>query len=155
MLTFRQIGFPALVAVTACLLISCQPVVSTERIYEQESPYSFADTLQNLDIAISEHNYRIIHRSDIGGAIRERGEADFPLSTVVSFCNISYARDMMLINPVLINEMPCNVTVRETGDGRVIVGARLMAVIADTLEERRFADKINGNLKDIIGATVE
>jgi uncharacterized protein (DUF302 family) len=123
-------------------------------IYEKVSDYSFEDTLMNLDIAIAEHNYRIIHRSNIGKAIRERGDVDFPLSTVTSFCNISYAKEMMLINPNLINDMPCNIAVREQ-EHTVLVSSKLMNEHIGSLEQQTFAKKINDNLISIIEATVE
>ncbi len=128
--------------------------LSTGRIYQKISDYTFEDTLMNLDIAIAEHNYRIIHRSNIGQAIRERGDDDFPLSTITSFCNISYAKEMMLINPDLINDMPCNIAVREQGD-HVLVSSQLMNENTGSVEQQTFAKKINNNLINIIEATVE
>ncbi|AFJ03347.1 hypothetical protein Q7C_2211 [Methylophaga frappieri] len=119
-------------------------------VYQSISPYNFEDTLLSLDIAISEYNYRIIHRSDIGQAIRDRGDPNFPLATIISFCNITYAKEMMLIDDHLINEMPCTIAVRETSQG-VIVSGRLMQEKGRG-EQRNFSTKINGNLRHIIDA---
>jgi uncharacterized protein (DUF302 family) len=124
------------------------------RLYQHHSSYGFEDTLLNLDIAIAEHNYRIIHRSHIGQAVRDRGEPNYPLSTITSFCNITYAREMMDINQDLINDMPCNVAVRETADG-VIVSTKLMNNNTKLKSQNDFANKINTNLKSIVEATVE
>ncbi|MTI63648.1 MAG: DUF302 domain-containing protein [Methylophaga sp.] len=143
-----------LLIVTLFFIIGCQPQTEN-RLYERESPYSFEDTILNLDIAISEYNYRIIHRSHIGQAVRDRGDKDFPLSTITSFCNIAYAKEMMEINPLLINDMPCNISVRQTEDDRVIVGTKLMLEAVSDPAQKQFAEKINANLKGIIGATVE
>jgi uncharacterized protein (DUF302 family) len=143
-----------LLIVTLFLLFGCQSQTEN-RLYEQYSPYSFEDTILNLDIAISEYNYRIIHRSHIGQAVRDRGDKEFPLSTITSFCNITYAKEMMEINPLLINDMPCNISVRETGEGKVIVGTKLMQETVSDPAQKRFAEKINANLKAIIGATIE
>lgn len=143
-----------LIIVTSLVLVSCQPQTEN-RIYEKQSRYSFEDTILNLDIAISEYNYRIIHRSHIGQAVRDRGDKDFPLSTITSFCNITYAKEMMEINPLLINEMPCNIGVRQTEDGKVIIGTKLMNEQVSDKAEQAFAKKINQNLKGIIGATIE
>jgi uncharacterized protein (DUF302 family) len=142
------------------LLLACSVLVSAcesdkaSRIYEKESPYSFEDTILNLDIAISEYNYRIIHRSHIGQAVRDRGDTNFPLSTITSFCNITYAKEMMEINPVLINDMPCNIGVRQDED-KVIIGTKLMQEVVSDPAQQAFAKKINTNLKGIIGATIE
>lgn len=142
------------VIVAFLLSVACQSQTGS-RIYERESPYSFEDTILNLDIAISEYNYRIIHRSHIGQAVRDRGDKDFPLSTITSFCNIAYAKEMMTINPVLINDMPCNIGVRQTLDGKVIIGTKLMQERVSDPDQQAFAKKINANLKGIIGATIE
>ncbi|MCX4188395.1 DUF302 domain-containing protein [Methylophaga sp. OBS4] len=151
---FRIFSIHCIIFVTIVLLIGCQPQPEN-RIYERQSPYSFEDTILNLDIAISEFNYRIIHRSDIGQAIRDRGDENFPLSTITSFCNITYAKEMMLINPVLINDMPCNIAVREDDKGAVIVSSKLMAENVADPAQQAFAQKINKNLKAIIEATTE
>lgn len=124
------------------------------RIYQKLSAEDFDNTMLNLDIAISEHNYRIIHRSNIGQAIRDRGDKNYPLSTVISFCNITYAKEMMEINSNLINDMPCIVTVREELKG-VIVGTKLMKENSSNSVQNDFARRINTNLKAIVEATVE
>lgn len=154
MCSFKKITTSCLLLVTVILLNGCQPQ-QEDRIYERASPYSFQDTILNLDIAISEYNYRIIHRSHIGQAVRDRGDNDFPLSTITSFCNITYAKEMMLINPVLINDMPCNIAVRQTSDQKVIVSTKFMDESVTDAEQSAFAKKINTNLRGIIGATIE
>jgi uncharacterized protein (DUF302 family) len=144
---------PAFFLFLALLLTGCEQDTPS-RIYQQHSNYGFEDTLINLDIAISEHNYRIIHRSNIGQAVRDRGEKDYPLSTVISFCNITYAKEMMEINSDLINDMPCIVTVREEKQG-VIVGTKLMITNTENKRQNDFAKRINDNLKSIVEATIE
>ena len=137
----------------ALVLTGCEKDTPS-RIYQQHSNYTYEDTLMNLDIAISEHNYRIIHRSNIGQAVRDRGEKDYPLSTVISFCNITYAKEMMEINSDLINDMPCIITVREEKLG-VIVGTKLMVDSTGNERQNDFAKRINDNLKSIVEATIE
>lgn len=152
MTLLERLKIPAILLLSMFVIIACQPA-NTNRIVEKNSPYNYQDTLANLDIAISEHNYRIIHKSEIGSAIRERGDKDFPLSIVISFCNITYAKEMMLINEQLINDMPCIITVRESNDG-VIVGTRLMDENVSDKNQARFAARINDNLIKIMEATV-
>jgi len=149
----QRIKVPTLIVFLSIILSACSQN-EPNRIYQQLSHDNYEDTLQNLDIAISEHNYRIIHRSNIGQAIRDRGDKDYPLSTVISFCNITYAKEMMDINSDLINDMPCIVTVREEVEG-VIVGTKLMKINPDEPLQNDFAKRINKNLKSIIEATVE
>ncbi|PCJ32016.1 MAG: hypothetical protein COA90_04620 [Gammaproteobacteria bacterium] len=136
-------------------LSGCNNAIQPEnRIYQKISPYDYEDTLMNLDIAISEHNYRIIHRSNIGQAIRDRGDKDYPLSTVISFCNISYAKEMIEINSDLLNDMPCIVTVQEQQD-KVIIGTRLMKINSANQQQNEFAQRINNNLTSIVESAIE
>ncbi len=153
MTTLLPIKIPVIIFFLALFVTACSPE-QTERIYQKISPYDYEDTLLNLDIAISEHNYRIIHRSNIGQAVRDRGEKDYPLSTVISFCNITYAKEMMEINSDLINDMPCIVTVREEKEG-VIIGTKLMITNTKNARQNDFAQRINANLIAIVEATVE
>lgn len=147
------IKIPIFFSFLLLVLIACQTQAPSSRIYSQISPYDFDDTLFNLDIAISEHNYRLIHRSDIGQAIRDRGEPSFPLISVINFCNITYAREMLMINIELINDMACEITVRESESG-VIVSSRLMDESLGSAEQKAFAKKINQNIKKIVEATI-
>ena len=144
-----------IIFILTCLTACNNTDDTSSRIYQLiTSEYDFEETLLNLDIAISEHNYRIIHRSNIGQAVRDRGEKDYPLSTVISFCNITYAKEMMEINSDLINDMPCIVTVREDGES-VIVGTRLMTIKTTSDQQNEFAKRINKDLVAIVEATVE
>lgn len=151
----RVLFIPILGFLLSVALFACDQQSDATRHYQKTSPYSFNDTMMNLNIAISEFNYRIIHLSEIGQAIRDRGTEDYPLSTVVSFCNITYAHEMLEINPDLISDMPCIIAVRETKDDKVIVSTRLMEESVSSEEERLFAEKINRDLKKIVGATVQ
>ena len=154
MITKRLIKVSILSVLFITAILGCSKNDGS-KIYQQHSDYSFEDTLLNLDLAISVHNYRIIHRSQIGQAVRDRGVKNFPLSTITNFCNITYAKEMIEINSDLINEMPCTIAVREeTGKG-IIVSTRLMDQHTANDKQNEFAQKINNNLKSIIAATVE
>ena len=150
----RLLKVSILLTLLITTIIGCSKNESTN-IYQLLSDYSFEETLLNLDLAISEHNYRIIHRSQIGQAIRDRGEKDFPLSTITNFCNITYAKEMIEINADLINEMPCTIAVREQSAQGIIVSSMLMDEQTANDQQNQFALKINNNLKSIIAATVE
>jgi len=154
-MTIKRFATAAIISTLAILVITSCSKNNTVTIYQQTSEYSFEETLLNLDIAISEHNYRIIHRSQIGQAVRDRGDKDFPLSTITNFCNIRYAKEMIEINADLINEMPCTIAVREQATQGIIVSSRLMDEHTANDKQNQFALKINNNLKSIIAATVD
>lgn len=154
-MTTKQVSKIHFILIILLYLTACNNSAETSnRIYQLASEYDFEETLLNLDIAISQHNYRIIHRSNIGQAVRDRGEEHYPLSIVISFCNITYAKEMMEINSDLINDMPCVVTIREEQEG-VIVGTKLMHTNTNNERQNAFAKRINNNLTSIVQATVE
>jgi uncharacterized protein (DUF302 family) len=51
--------------------------------------------------------------------------------------------------------MSCNIAVRETGDGQVIVSSKLMDTQVDNAQQVEFANKINQDLKGIIQSTID
>ena len=155
LLKFMRFKTLFLFAILTTALAGCSPQEIDEDLrYQRYSSDNFHDTLLNLDVAISEHNYRIIHRSTIGQAIRDRGDENFPLSTITEFCNITYAQEMMTINPDLINDMPCRIAVRETPQG-TLVSTTLMKTSVNKPKQRAFAIRVNQNLVNIIDETID
>lgn len=145
--------------ILACVFFVCssaaysaEPQNYDPAIHQVTSPYDFEETLMNLDIAISEYNYRIIHRSHIGQAIRDRGDDDFPLATVTNFCNISYAHELLRMDMQMMARMSCEIAVWESDEG-VQVATRLMDEHYGSAEMREFAIRMNRNIKKIIEAT--
>ena len=65
--------------------------------YQAETNKPYDDVLAELEIAISEHNFRITGHSRVGKVIRERGTQNFPEYDTVQFCNLTHAKTLLLI----------------------------------------------------------
>ena len=63
-----------------------------EQSYSRSTEKNYDDVVDDLLFAISEQNYRITARNDIGSAISKRLDKPFPRSVIVHFCNLGEAR---------------------------------------------------------------
>ena len=103
----------------------------------------FAD----LEFAITEKNYRITGVNSIGRAITDRGD-DYPLASVVHFCNIEAAKKILDISMDYLLLMPCRITINEIDNGLVAIEARLLPLNDEKLYET--AISVNKLLRDTV-----
>lgn len=88
--------------------------------YEKTTDKSLQEILEDIEFAITEHNLRIVDRLHIGQAIQTRGNRDFPDYEIILYCNLTFAENMLELDPSLINVCPGRVTVRSTGNSYII-----------------------------------
>lgn len=115
---------------------------------------SFTDVVQELEFAITEHNFRITGRNTIGKGLRERGYADFPDVEVIHFCSLEYAREVLLLDPGYVAMMPCRITVHEQA-GRTVVSLILLPETHPDPRVVAFATRMNGILREILAFVLE
>ena len=141
----RNLGFALLFAISTALF--AEEILS----YEASAKKSFSDVMVDLEHAIKGKNFRITGKNEIGYALRERGQADFPDATVVSFCNLEFARRILQKAPDRLVDMPCRVSVWQQGDQ-----VRLMARLLPEDDERiaKEALEVNAILKFVIDEAV-
>ena len=110
---------------------------------------AFEDVAEEIEFAITERNFRITGRNVIGKALRKRGYRDFPDVEVIHFCNLENAREVLMLEPGFVAQMPCRITLHEQ-DGRVIISAVLLP--EDNADERinAFARRLNRQLREIV-----
>ncbi|WP_244559158.1 DUF302 domain-containing protein, partial [Bathymodiolus platifrons methanotrophic gill symbiont] len=98
------------------------------------------DVLAELEIAISEHNFRITGHSRVGKVIRDRSTKDFPNYDTLQFCNLTHAKTLLLMSPHAVRHMPCNIVTYEY-NGKTIVRTHLMPTDTNNSELNAFAEK--------------
>ena len=137
-------------------LVSCTNQIPMEaaRYYQAQTSKPYDDVLQELEIAISEHNFRITGHSRVGKVIRKRGAKNFPEYDTIQFCNLTHAREMLEISPHAIRHMPCNVATYQY-DGKTIVKIRLLPNDPNNPKLDQFYDKMNTILQAIVDFAVE
>ncbi|MEZ5477232.1 MAG: DUF302 domain-containing protein [Thiolinea sp.] len=110
----------------------------------------FADIIDDLRLAISGHNFRLTEQARIGEAIAERDAIEFPALTVLHFCNLSYARQLLEMAPDWVLRMPCRISVRQRDNGQAELQALLLPDNTDNAELNDFAKMINAILLSIL-----
>lgn len=149
-LTTRLI--PCLFLLLSACAGSREPAPRTYQAETATKPY--ADVLAEVELAITERNFRITGHNKIGSVIREREHIDFPEYDTLQFCNLTLARRVLEISPEAVVYMPCNVTVR-TQDGRTIVTTHLLPTDTPDPRLNAFAAEMNEKLKAIVDFAVE
>lgn len=126
---------------------------ATPLLLEARTHKPFDDVVFELEFAITEHNYRITGRNDIGEGLRARGH-EFPDMQIIHFCSLEQARALLSLDPGLLAEMPCRIAVRAEGDETVITAILLRE---DHADERvvALARATNAMLREIVAFAAE
>ncbi len=148
-------GLPALLAGTACVCLvamapaRCETAQSPtdQQIYERTTQKTVAEAVEDVEFAVSEHNFRITSQLHVGRGIRESDKIEFPDFEVILFCNLGLARKMLELDPGYINYCPGRITVRRGGEATHIAtpllpehagqDAALVALVRDTNAQLR------------------
>ncbi len=147
--------------IVAVLLInaSCAnspPSLTTETVvfYQVSTNKPYDDVLAELEVAISEHNFRITGHSRVGKVIRDRGAKDFPEFDTIQFCNLTHARTLLEISPHAVSYMPCNVVVYQFNE-QTLIKIHLLPEDTDNSKLNQFNQKMNQQLKAIVDFAAE
>ena len=140
-----------LAALTGC---GTQPQGEFIPYYQVETRKPYADVIAELEAAIAENNFRITGHSHVGKVIRERENIDFPDYDTIQFCNLTLAKEILLMSPQSIRFMPCNV-VTYTIAGKVIVRTHLLPTDSGNPKLDAFAMQMNQTLKSIVDFAAE
>ncbi|MGX2039320.1 DUF302 domain-containing protein [Methylocaldum sp. MU1018] len=148
--------FPgSIVALLLIILPGCAAQKGPEPLYYRaETAKPYQDVLAELELAITERNFRITGHNRIGSVIRERENIRFPDYDTIQFCNLTLAREMLEISPESVIYMPCNVAVRSE-NGKVVVITHLLPTRSANSKMNEFARQMNEKLKQIVDFAVE
>ncbi len=146
-----KLGF---IVASLSVIASCvvNPVANSSYQMSTQKPY--ADVLAELEIAITEHNFRITGHSRVGKVIRERGTKGFPEYDTIQFCNLTHAKTLLELSPHAVEHMPCNVVTYEFQQ-QVIVKTKLLPTNTDNPKLNDFAEQMNQKLKEIVDFAAE
>ena len=128
--------------------VSNQCAIENSRYYQVKAYKPYSDVLAELELAITERNFRITGHNKIGRVIREREQIDFPDYDSLQFCNLTLARQMLEIAPEALVYMHCIVSVRAEA-GSVIVTTHLLPTDFPNSKLNEFARQMNEKLKQI------
>lgn len=146
----------ATISYVAVLLVACtQPAPpKANTIVRVVTDKPFDDVVFELEFAITERNFRITGRNSIGKGLRDRGYQEFPDVEVIHFCNLEYAREVLMIDPGYVAQMPCRITVHVEETKTVV---SLILLSEDYADDRvnAFARRMNAILHEITDFVLE
>ncbi len=134
------------------VLAACDTSVDTGSTAEFRSlliDKPFAEVIEDLEFAITERNYRVVNTLEIGEAIQARGHENFPDSSVILFCNLDFARQMLEIEPDYLNHCPARISVRQTPQG-VLTSGHLFPKTGYNAALDKLISTTNTDISDII-----
>lgn len=143
-----------LIVASLSVIASCVVTPVADSSYQMSTQKPYADVLAELEIAITEHNFRITGHSRVGKVIRERGAKGFPEYDTIQFCNLTHAKTLLEFSPHAVEHMPCNVVTYEYQQ-QVIVKTKLLPTNTDNPEFNQFAQQMNLWLQEIVDFAVE
>jgi len=122
--------------------------------YQAETVKPYDDVLAELELAITENNFRITGHNHIGSVIRQRDNIAFPDYDTIQFCNLTLARQMLEMSPAAVAYMPCNIAVRSE-NGKVVIVTHLLPTDGPDEKLNAFFSEMNGKLKKIVDFAAE
>ncbi|MEM7543379.1 MAG: DUF302 domain-containing protein [Pseudomonadota bacterium] len=115
---------------------------------------AFSDVIFELNFAITERNFRITGRNTVGEGLRRRGYEDFPDVEVIHFCSLEVAREVLLIDPGFVAQMPCRITVH-TNQSKTVISVIKLPIDHEDDRVNEFARRMNKTLEEIVGFVLE
>ena len=129
-------------------------VVRDGLVFRYTTTKPFTDVVFELNFAITERNFRITGRNTIGEGLRKRAYEDFPDVEVIHFCSLELAREVLLLDPGYVAQMPCRITVHEADETTVVSVITLPTTHSDN-RVNDFAIRMNKTLKEIALFAIE
>lgn len=96
-----------------------QAVVMDSPVLVADSPYSLAETLENLRQSIISQNFQLIRTEYLDHGLVEEGNEN-KRQVVIHFCNFKFLYEALAIDPRVAIFLPCQVTLAEV-EGKVRV----------------------------------
>ena len=113
----------------------------------------FADAVARTTEALKREGFGIITQIDVKETLRSKIGVDFPAYQILGACNPTLAYEALKLENKVGTMLPCNVVVRDAGDGSTEVAAidpvaSMQAI--DNLELKRAAEKVRAKLRKVI-----
>jgi uncharacterized protein (DUF302 family) len=77
----------------------------------------FAETVEKVRAALATQGFGVVSEIDIQATLKKKIDVDVPAQLILGACNPNYAHQAMQAEPSISVLLPCNVVVRDAGDG--------------------------------------
>lgn len=87
------------------------------------SDASFEDVTGRTRKALADHGFGVLTEIDVAATMKKKLDVDMPSYLILGACNPSMAHQAIGIEPRIGAMLPCNVIIRDTGNGAIDVSA--------------------------------
>ena len=87
------------------------------------SDASFEDVTERTRKALADHGFGVLTEIDVAATMKKKLDVDMPSYLILGACNPSMAHQAIGIEPRIGAMLPCNVIIRDTGNGDIDVSA--------------------------------
>lgn len=123
--------------------------------YIVETPKSFEQAASDLEAAVKEHQFGVLHVHDIGNTLRSKGMDFTEQCRVFEVCNPLQASRVLGVDMRLNMALPCRISVY-TEQGKVWIGmitpANILASLSDDPRLQAVAAEVESATKKMIDA---
>jgi uncharacterized protein (DUF302 family) len=100
----------------------------------------FTETLEATRAALVEQGFGVLTEIDLSATLKEKIGADVPPQVILGACRPPLAYAAVQAEPSIGLLLPCNVVVRDTGDGATVVEAVDPSVMETLTHNDKLAD---------------
>ena len=97
--------------------------MSSENALVRTLNLSFSEAMARLPEALKAEGFGVLTTIDVQATLKAKLNVDFPAYTILGACNPKMAHQALTMDPTIGVNLPCNVVIRELGEGRVEVRA--------------------------------
>lgn len=117
-------------------------------------PIAFDEAVTRTMDALKKEGFGVLTEIDVKETLKKKIGVDFPSYRILGACNPALAYEALKLENKVGTMLPCNVVVRDAGDGQTEVAAidpvaSMQAI--DNPELKRAAEQVRAKLERVIG----
>jgi uncharacterized protein (DUF302 family) len=122
--------------------------------FEITTRLSFEEAIARVTAALGTEGFGVLTEIDVRATFQKKLGLDTPPFRILGACNPPFAHRALSAEPLVGVLMPCNVTVREAGDHRVIAAMEpnVMSLVIDRPEIATIAGEVSERLHRVLAA---
>lgn len=118
------------------------------------SAASFDDINARARKALADNGFGVLTEIDVAATMKKKLDADMPAYLILGACNPSMAYQAIGIEPKIGAMLPCNVIIRDTGNGDISVSAVDPVASMQAIDNSRLTD-VAGQVRTMLETVVK